>query len=107
MEKKDLLKPENEKLKIAFVFGAVLYEELTEERTKPISKEQAETLTDEQIELIFLYTQIENIDFVNDIIACDSVLNCSSVLVDRHPPQKSTEESLREFKAKYKEFFTE
>ena len=43
MEKKDLLQPENENLKIAFVFGAVLYDELTEERTKPISKELAET----------------------------------------------------------------
>lgn len=107
MEKKDLLQPENEKLKIAFIFGAVLYDELTEERTKPISKEQAETLTDEEIELIFIYTHIENFDFENDIIACDSVLNCSAVLVDRHPPKKSAEESLREFKAKYKEFFTE
>ena len=56
MEKKDLLQPENENLKIAFIFGAVLYDELTEERTKPISKEQAETLTDEEIELIFIYT---------------------------------------------------
>jgi hypothetical protein len=52
MEKKDLLQPENENLKIAFIFGAVLYDELTEERTKPISKEQAETLTDEEIEEI-------------------------------------------------------
>ena len=107
MEKKDLLQPENENLKIAFVFGAVLYDDLTEERTKTISKELAETLTDEQIEFIFIYTQIENFDFETDIIACDSVLNCSSVLVDRHPPKKSAEESLREFKTKHKEFFTE
>lgn len=105
MDKKELLKPENENVKIAFVFGAVLYEELTEERTKAISKEQAEALTDDLLRLICLYTQIENIDFENDIIATDSIMNCCAVLADRHPPQKSAEESLREFKEKYKEFF--
>lgn len=105
MDKKELLKPENENVKIAFVFGAVLYEELTEERTKAISKEQAEALTDDLLQLICLYTQIENIDFENDIIATDSIMNCCAVLADRHPPQKSAEESLREFKEKYKEFF--
>lgn len=105
MDKKELLKPENEKIMIAFIFGAVLYEELTEERTKSISKEQAEALTDDVLQLICLYTQIENIDFVNDIIATDSIMNCYAVLADRHPPQKSTKESLREFKEKYKEFF--
>lgn len=105
MDKKELLKPEHEDLKIAFIFGAVLYDELTEERTKAISKAQAEALTDDELRLICLYTQIENIDFVNDIMATDSVMNCCAVLADRHPPQKPTEESLREFKEKYKEFF--
>ena len=101
MNKKDLFQSDDEGLKTDFLLGAILYDELTEERTKTISKEQAKTLTDKEIEAIFLYSFIEDLTFEENSIATDSIANCADVLVERHPPEEPVEESLRKFKEKY------
>lgn len=102
MKKLEFLPPEREE---DFIYGALLYEELTAGGTKSISEEEARKLTDKQIEAIFLYTFIKDFDFEKDIVAFESVDNCSSVLVERYPPKEPVEESLRKFKEKYKHLF--
>ena len=72
MKKLEFLPPEREE---DFIYGALLYEELTAGGTKSISEEEARKLTDKQIEAIFLYTFIKDFDFEKDIVAFESVDN--------------------------------
>ena len=101
MNKKELFQSDNESLKADYLMGAILYDELSKERTKAISKEQAEKLTDKEIEAIFLYSFVEDLNFEENSIATDSIAICADVLVDRHPAEEPVEESLRKFKEKY------
>lgn len=94
-----------ELLKAKLAMGTILYTSLTEGNKKGITQEQAEKLTDEELDALFFFTLMNDLDYEEDLVALESILVLTDESDKRNPIDFSPEESLEEFKAKYSEFF--
>ena len=90
--------PEGEK--IAFLIGAMIYDDDTEKGEKPLTLEQAEQFPDVVLQaILFFLMREDSIDFELNTNALQTAENCASVLHSRRPPEYKPD-----VKAKWEEF---
>lgn len=97
----------NEALKLKLLCGTILYNELTDRKTKAIDKAQAKALTDAEMDAIFCYLQSNELNYEYDLIATESFFVIMDELNEREPIDFDPKKDYEEFKEKYSEFFRE
>ena len=63
--------------------GAEIYNLNTKNGTTPITKEVATLMTVDELEEVLLHTYDANMDFVTDVVALETVMNCCQVLAKK------------------------
>lgn len=78
--------------KVAFLFGAMLYDDTTKNGKKPISSRRMKKYSKNELDFLFFFMdKTEEFDFETNLVACDTLYNLLEERCRRNPIEISPE----------------
>lgn len=95
----------SDKEKLSCLRGESLYKEMAQSGQASFIAERAQTLTDNEIYCILLFSVNSDLDLENDAVAYEVVDRCLKTQMERHPLKIDTEAAYERFRRMMKDEF--
>lgn len=88
----------SDKEKLSCLRGESLYKEIAQNGQASFIAERVQTLTDDEISCLLLFSIDSDMDLEHDSMAYEIVDNCLKVQMERHPLEIDTEAAYKRFR---------